>query len=883
MHTLLQTLLALLRKLRSSKGPVAQLLRRLLVLWDYIRRQLRIRVTNLWTHRSPSLREPEDVPPPPPSNSCRTVQRRPVVIAPSLLPTSASHPNIREQRTIRVEVPQRPRSTAYSVNDSIGPTSSVGEAHPLQPWHATLTTPGHGMYNFDNTSVASQASVRASIIHANSQASIRVEADARSVRSSRAPHSQFTSGPHTKRLDTSSRSRSASRRRGDAASVRPARSPMRGPPPPLPPPTAPYSAEHSAVSSNESFGLHVERPSTESLPRTRHSFISISIPDAAVGSPVSPDPVIGPTIPPSPTAEVPASRPVSVVESVATTSSTVNSVHDVHTERVADHRPEKPLPIPPEGRTVIPFHTDLLPRYVPKATAPRGTIEHWIDPRTTYFPHSPETHSYGWIKATHPDGAMYFYNPDTNPRTYTDVDMFDEALREDVEEFVKYLDDLAEATCQNYLPSNDCERVVWVEPGDQECEVNWFYYYVDHETRNLFWLERYCANDLIAEVEGVRSPAHIQLRLEAVYWTHWSMYPAGPESRHLKSEVYDQLLGILAHGCIDVMTSQTSTAPYNLEEMQLMTKIIERAQRTSQGSDYLMCSTARLMSFFAHWKFLYYHGQKEARLDQGVSVYGPVSRPRTFLITVISPMLFFAPEVHLKDLEKLWADEVIVQMTWKQFMVKLYTEWTEFILYATVILTVDVGFLAIPGVATDTNQNLRMSPAQVSSYLSIICSAGSIVMGLLLVRHHRTQEREKPGRAAEYMMTNTRPFFGLEPLAIIFSVPYALLMWAMLTFLIAILLLCFQDTVLATRIPVGVASCAVAWFVFWAILHAWDSGDLSGKTWLGSVGPALRNMPKQFAVKCKDVYTQGLHSALAGQWHNTWTASKEFWRHVRRR
>lgn len=72
---------------------------------------------------------------------------------------------------------------------------------------------------------------------------------------------------------------------------------------------------------------------------------------------------------------------------------------------------------------------------------------------------------------------------------------------------------------------------------------------------------------------------------------------------------------------------------------------------------------------------------------------------------------------------------------------------------ATVILTVDVGFLAIPGVATDTNQNLRMSPAQVSSYLSIICSAGSIVMGLLLVRHHRTQEREKPGRAVSYSVS----------------------------------------------------------------------------------------------------------------------------------
>ena len=44
-------------------------------------------------------------------------------------------------------------------------------------------------------------------------------------------------------------------------------------------------------------------------------------------------------------------------------------------------------------------------------------------------------------------------------------------------------------------------------------------------------------------------------------------------------------------------------------------------------------------------------------------------------------MLFLAPEVHLKDLKKLWTDEVIIETVWKSFMSKLLGEWEELILW----------------------------------------------------------------------------------------------------------------------------------------------------------------------------------------------------------
>ncbi|KAI0253107.1 hypothetical protein BJV78DRAFT_1196731 [Lactifluus subvellereus] len=71
----------------------------------------------------------------------------------------------------------------------------------------------------------------------------------------------------------------------------------------------------------------------------------------------------------------------------------------------------------------------------------------------------------------------------------------------------------------------------------------WSYYYACHETRCLFWFETYDANDMISEVYGVKSPAHIKHRLEYLYWRHWFLYPAVFGDRSLPVSVYDELIG----------------------------------------------------------------------------------------------------------------------------------------------------------------------------------------------------------------------------------------------------------------------------------------------------------------------------------------------------
>jgi hypothetical protein len=124
----------------------------------------------------------------------------------------------------------------------------------------------------------------------------------------------------------------------------------------------------------------------------------------------------------------------------------------------------------------------------------------------------------------------------------------------------------------------------------------------------------------------------------------------------------------------------------------------------------------------------------------------------------------------------LWTDEIIIETVWKRFMTKLVEEWEELILWvchraaskleissltrlisqSTVMLTANVGFLAIPGVVISTiNNNIQsanqldifVSSAQIASSMSILASVGSIVIGLLLVRHNRSKQKEDPAGA----------------------------------------------------------------------------------------------------------------------------------------
>jgi len=90
---------------------------------------------------------------------------------------------------------------------------------------------------------------------------------------------------------------------------------------------------------------------------------------------------------------------------------------------------------------------------------------------------------------------------------FTDTDMYDPELYEEMEHFYRYLQKTLRVD-QLTIPSGECDLVLDIMPT-KDGRIQWSYYYACHKTRCLFWLEVYDAHYMISELDGVESPAHV--------------------------------------------------------------------------------------------------------------------------------------------------------------------------------------------------------------------------------------------------------------------------------------------------------------------------------------------------------------------------------------
>ncbi|KAH9003499.1 hypothetical protein EDB86DRAFT_2826626 [Lactarius hatsudake] len=817
MALLLKLLRGVLCKFRFTRGLVHNFFGRWVLFLAFLGR--RLGVWHPWSNRGRGAFQRAEKAES--SSLGNTTRLRECGVAASYIPASASHPSLHNTSgTSQQPQPTTASSATPPAADlTVEPPSHRDHANPSSAFEAKI----HSNRRSTDSSIRSCSSDRLSIIQTHSRESVHTSIG----RPTQFPRDhQSGRGPST----YPSRERSSSspsptdripqpRLEVDVTSLRPQTQVHNGNSPIYPPSATPHtdaqlsppgiSGFRSRRSSTTSVVVEVVNPSTDSLP---HRFFT--------GEP--------------PLTEEPYTiGHLSVVDTLdlreglpehnpATSSSSVTSDFDL-----------------PYGRFLQMIHSEQVPRYSKDVTVqvPRENILcnstsdtdvslrplPSVSKQMSFEQGSLKEDCAPWVPATHPDGALYFFDKDR--RLFTDTDMLDPVLREEMEDFYHYLQrtldhDGVAIPSKNYDLALDIMRL-------EDGRIHWSYYYACHETRCLFWLGPYHADHMISELHGVRSPAHVKHRLEELFWIHWSLFPAVFEGRRLDRAAVDELVGMLSHGCMDVMTSKSSTLPYDADTLQKMLALVQNVKESNAG---LMYHTAGV----THWRFLYFHGQDSARLERHRTVYAHPYRERSLLITLLSPAFFFAPEGYLRSLELVWVDEVIIEIIWKGFISRLLKEWEQLILSSTVMLSVNVGFLAVPGVVVSNLNNITganqlvifTSPAQIASCMSIVASAGSIVIGLLLVRRSSPQQNQDPAgslsalRQSGALYMSTHQIFGLEPLAIILSLPWALLMWSMVTFFVALLLFCFGTSNTLTRIFVAVTSAVVVVLVGWCIRHS---------------------------------------------------------------
>ncbi|KAG0697581.1 hypothetical protein DFH29DRAFT_811485, partial [Suillus ampliporus] len=391
-----------------------------------------------------------------------------------------------------------------------------------------------------------------------------------------------------------------------------------------------------------------------------------------------------------------------------------------------------------------------------------------IPAMTITFPAHDMAVPQGWITLVHPEGSRYFVHQEK--RTFTEMNICDEETCGDIEYYMQFLLDELQRVVEHGNLELDMNKVDLVlEPkvfdgGSVVC----CYYFANHRDRCLFWLDDFHAEDVLSDCEGVENLSHIRLAIQAQYWRHCDYFPSlCPVTQSLVDEVKDMLV----HATCDHLTSMQSSAAFDAIELRDHLSVIDRIKGT-----LLRFLFADIMCQSRHNHFVNYHGEDCARLVVEQTVHGWAYK-RSPLMVILAPLLFFDPVSQVRDLHKVFVDKMACTARWNAFSSKLNGQLQDSNLLATVLLNANVGFLAIGSVDMSGR-----SPTQVASYMSLVASMGSMILGLLLVSHNRTMGQGTHLHAEIFLSGLHDREHGLEKLAIIYSLPKALLIWAMVFF-----------------------------------------------------------------------------------------------------
>ncbi|KAJ6625594.1 hypothetical protein B0H10DRAFT_620585 [Mycena sp. CBHHK59/15] len=470
----------------------------------------------------------------------------------------------------------------------------------------------------------------------------------------------------------------------------------------------------------------------------------------------------------------------------------------------------QPMAIPAELEPLLP---EDLSRYETKTTISSKPATYTVKgPVQTEFISSDKYLPPGWVRHTHSEGQVFFYHEEK--KIVTETWLYDSKPRTEINKFIQIFDDLIEKN--QFVIPEDSELVLELLDGYETGVYHCGYYFADHGTRCIFWLEDVCLDRYLQHVKGGQlAPEHIKIQLELQYWKHFEYF----ETIHKVSpSLLRELESMINDAWSDIMTSPASTVNHSERDLSDMLRIVQAAGKNpdpnSRGSPWVV---GKFMSQFLHERFLNYYGQRGARLSKFQSIYGESlgEKKHSWAIKTFSPILFYAPDVHLHTLERIWVDKITAKEPWFKFVNKLTSEWAEHTAFATIILNANVAFLNIPGV--EGAGQVQTIP-QILSYISIVLVVGSIILGLCLVRQHRTRHFGTAAEAHNFLHARR-----LETLAILYSLPYVLLLYGMLFFFGAFLFRCLWSTTLTTQLTVGIFLVIISLLIIWCLWASWEA------------------------------------------------------------
>ncbi|KAJ3491302.1 hypothetical protein NLI96_g802 [Meripilus lineatus] len=447
------------------------------------------------------------------------------------------------------------------------------------------------------------------------------------------------------------------------------------------------------------------------------------------------------------------------------------------------------------------YPTMVVERYNRNTILPQHSLDYkYVIPRlTTRFDRDHVPH--GWIACVHPEGSLYYYKE--NQRVYTDANVCDTVILREVECFLHALEKYAEEEFIKIPPKS--ELVIELTKPDGGEDLVWEYYYVNPESRTLFWLHDFDVTWWLSELIGETSPPHIKHEIERYFWTHLEYFPHG---HTLDDHLVRELTDVLIHALADRITSSTSTVPFSAEHVNKMLSITKDIQGTLRFGPLLL----------------------ETRLTSS-------TKPKDL------PIILFASSVKFlcshnsnstgADVSSHYKlDFTVYWEPWKLFIDSVVDEWHQSLLGASMTLLITVVFLSFSGF---TDASTSRSPGEILAFISGALCLGSVVLSNLLRRQHGNNALQPIEQAAGFLFQATQRLGGTEMLAAVYTLPYVLMLWGILVFLAAFSYECFvtsdRAALIASGVVWGIITVTVVGSLF-VVSPPWSFPGSRGLRWL---------------------------------------------------
>ncbi|KAK0239719.1 hypothetical protein EDD85DRAFT_460595 [Armillaria nabsnona] len=197
---------------------------------------------------------------------------------------------------------------------------------------------------------------------------------------------------------------------------------------------------------------------------------------------------------------------------------------------------------------------------------------------------------------------------------------------------------------------------------------------------------------------------------------------------------------------------------------------------------------------------------------------------RAVFFKITNPLLFYASTAYLKALKTVSVDRRISRGQWIVVVEQTIKNLNLSNELATVLLAANMAFLAIPSV-DDTGADQQLSVTKILICFSVVVNLGSIIIGLYHIIHHTLKQADLDALVSfleRYRQLN----HGFERLAIAYSIPHALLMWGMTSFLASFLYMCLEaPTSRSLEASVIITCLLITLLGFWCIFLFWEGSD----------------------------------------------------------